>query len=365
MARSKLITSLSLKLSLGPGIGGTLGDLHTYEVATCIVRSPCPTTTHIRRDGVNQMLKATSSTGDFPKLSEFSQGVNGKLPISSSLQMGWNSILVEEYQYSRTPSNKAIPPLEVPALCDHWLVLPLGSPIHLSQQSGDSLYESTLQKGDSLLVPAGQPSCWRCRRRQPPETVLNLPVLHIHLQPKLVEQVAEAAEMTMRQDLVSHCAQQDLNLQHIAMLLLAELRSDGMMGKLYVESLTQALAIHLLRHYSASASTIPIENRCLTHVQLQQAIDYIHTYLNQDLSLAELASVINISPNYFARLFKRAMGISPHQYVIQQRVERAKVMLLTTDLPISDIALQVGFSSQSHLTQHFKRVIGMTPKQVR
>ena len=149
------------------------------------------------------------------------------------------------------------------------------------------------------------------------------------------------------------------------MLLLAELRSDGMMGKLYVESLTQALAIHLLRHYSASASTIPIENRCLTHVQLQQAIDYIHTYLNQDLSLAELASVINISPNYFARLFKRAMGISPHQYVIQQRVERAKVMLLTTDLPIAVIALQVGFSSQSHLTQHFKRVIGMTPKQVR
>jgi AraC family transcriptional regulator len=66
-----------------------------------------------------------------------------------------------------------------------------------------------------------------------------------------------------------------------------------------------------------------------------------------------------------ASLFKQAMGISPHQYVIQQRVEHAKLMLSKTDLAIADIALQVGFSSQSHLTQQFKRLTGMTPKQVR
>lgn len=137
------------------------------------------------------------------------------------------------------------------------------------------------------------------------------------------------------------------------------------MGRLYVESLTQALVIHLLRHYSTLTQSITSENRSLTHTQLQQAIDYIHTYLDRDLSLAELASVINISPTYFASLFKQAMGISPHQYVIQQRVERAKLMLSKTDLAIADIALQVGFSSQSHLTQQFKRFTGMTPKQVR
>lgn len=111
--------------------------------------------------------------------------------------------------------------------------------------------------------------------------------------------------------------------------------------------------------------TIEFKSRGLTHTQLQQAINYIQTHLNRDLSLAELASVISISPTYFASLFKQAMEISPHQYVIQQRVERAKLMLLRTDLAIADIALQVGFSSQSHLTQQFKRVTGMTPKQVR
>ncbi len=111
--------------------------------------------------------------------------------------------------------------------------------------------------------------------------------------------------------------------------------------------------------------TLKFKNRGLTRTQLQQVLDYIHTYLDRDLSLAELAEVINISPTYFASAFKQAIDISPHQYVIQQRVERAKLMLKKTDLAIADIALQVGFSSQSHLTQQFKRLTGMTPKQIR
>ncbi len=111
--------------------------------------------------------------------------------------------------------------------------------------------------------------------------------------------------------------------------------------------------------------TITFKNRSLTPTQLQQVLDYINTHLNRDLSLVQIAGVINISPTYFASLFKRATGISPHQYVIQQRVERAKLLLSKTDLMIADIALQVGFSSQSHLTQQFKRLTSMTPKQIR
>lgn len=108
-----------------------------------------------------------------------------------------------------------------------------------------------------------------------------------------------------------------------------------------------------------------LTHRCLTHNQWEQVNDYISTHLDRDLSLIEIAQVINISPTYFASLFKCATGISPHQYVIQRRVERAKLMLSKTDLAIADIALRVGFSSQSHLTQQFKRFTGMTPKQVR
>lgn len=303
---------------------------------------------------------AVSSLENFSDSSKLYQGVNGKIPILSSLQMGWNGILVEEHQYSPTPVDEKTSPLEVPALSEHWLVLPLGSPIHLSQRSNEGFHESIFQKGDSLFVPAGQATCWRCQGSQSPQNEL-----HIRLQPKLIEQVAEASNLDIAYTLSNRVTKQDLSLQHIAMLLLTELRSSGLMGQMYVESLTQALVIHLLRDYSDPAQTVATQNRSLTHVQLQRVIDYIHTYLDQKLSLAELARVVNVSPNYFATLFKHSIGSSPHQYVVQQRVERARAMLVQTELTIADVATQVGFSSQSHLTVQFKRVLGVTPKQVR
>lgn len=270
--------------------------------------------------------------------------------------MGWNGILVEHYQNPPTSGE-----VELPALSAHWLNLPLGHPVHLTQKSDDCLHQLIVQKGDSIFVPAGQPSYW-CRHGGD----TYCPALHIHLKPDLIGQVAQASEIDPeRINLVNCFAKQDLQLQHIAMLLLAQLHSGGMMGQLYIESLTQVLVIHLLRHYSTFTQPITSQNKSLTRAQLQQAIDYVSTHLDQDLSLIQIARVINISPTYFASLFKRATGISPHQYVIQQRVERAKLLLLKTDLTIADIALQVGFSSQSHLTQQFKRLTGMTPKQVR
>ncbi|OWY63588.1 AraC family transcriptional regulator [cyanobacterium TDX16] len=282
-----------------------------------------------------------------------------KTLVLSSRQLSWNGILVEQYQYSPSP-NEA----KSPALSEHRLILPLGQPAPLIQKRDNAKHESILQKGDSIFVPAGYPSSWRSPRRD-----INRPKqqqLHIWLKPESIEQAAEASEIdTDRLDLMNCFGKQDLQLHHIAMLLLAELQSDGIMGRLYVESLTQVLVIHLLRHYSTFTQPITFEDRSLSHTRLQQAIEYIHTHLDRDLSLVEIAQVINISPTYFASLFKRATGISPHQYVVQQRVERAKLLLSKTDLAIADVALQVGFSNQSHLTRHFKRLTGVTPKQIR
>jgi AraC family transcriptional regulator len=304
------------------------------------------------------MLKTKSVPENLLKPSELNQQLKGTSVLSSQ-QIGWNGILVEQYQHYPSPGKTV--EKEIPALSDHWLILPLGHSGHLSQKSDDRLHESLFQKGDSLLVPARKPTYWRC-----PGSELSPTELHIHLQPESISKVAKASEMDTKQiDLANHLRKQDLQLQHIAMLLLAELHSGGIMGQLYIESLTQALVIHLLRHYSTVKQTITSDNRSLTSKQLQQAIDYIHTNLDRDLSLFQLAKVINISPTYFASLFKRATGTSPHQYVIQQRVEKAKLMLSKTDMAIADIALQVGFSSQSHLTQQFKRFTGVTPKQVR
>jgi AraC family transcriptional regulator len=299
-------------------------------------------------------MPKTTSTGDnFLKPSELHQQMSKTL-MSSSLQLEWNGILIEQYQTHVTPSAK-----ELPALSDHWLNLPLGEPSRLTQKRDDRLHRSTVYKGDAILIPAGQSSYW-CRHD------MRCSSIHIYLKPELIEQAVEVSDMASERFTLVNCfGQQDLQLHQIAMLLFAELQSGGIMGQLYVESLTQVLVIHLLRHYSTITQTITSENRSLSHIQLQQAIEYIHTHLERDLSLVEIADVINISPVYFARLFKQAIGTSPHQYVIQQRVERAKEMLSKTDLAIADIASQVGFSSQSHLTQQFKRLTGITPKKIR
>jgi AraC family transcriptional regulator len=308
------------------------------------------------------MLKTETVTGKLPKTilqggghtNGLCQRFDQTTPELSSRQIGWSGILVERYQHLSSAFE-----VEFPASSDHWLVLPLGQPFLVTQKSDDRLHESIIQRGDSVLVPAGQSKYWGRREGL-------CCSLHIHLKPEMIRQIAEASEMDAnRIGLVDGFGKQDLQLHQIAMLLSAELETGGVMGQLYVESLIQVLAIHLLRHYSTVTQTITTGHRNLTHTQLQQAIDYIHSHLNQDLSLAELAGIINISPTYFASLFKQSMGIAPHQYVIQQRVEQAKFMLSKTDLAIADIALKVGFSSQSHLTYQLKRLTGMTPKQVR
>jgi AraC family transcriptional regulator len=270
-------------------------------------------------------------------------------PIRSSRHLGWNGILVEQYQ-NLTPTE-----VELPALSEHLLKVP--GAVESTQHQPDLPQASIVQPDESVFIPAGQPSHWRFQGGA------NVP-LYIYLKPRLISQIAKAIGMSHRLNL-RWFSQPDMRLHQMATLFLSELKSGGIMGRLYVESLTQALVIYLLRHYSSLVQEDRSQNSRLTQSQLQQVIDYIRTHLNYELSLTKLAAVINISPTYFASLFKQTLGISPHQYVIQQRVEQAKLMLAKTDLAIADIALQVGFASQSHLNQQFKRLTGMTPKQAR
>jgi AraC family transcriptional regulator len=98
-----------------------------------------------------------------------------------------------------------------------------------------------------------------------------------------------------------------------------------------------------------------------TH-RLQQVLSHIHSRLDQPIHLAEMAEIYGLSPYYFCRLFKQLMGVAPYQYVLQQRMEKAKQLLLQGQYAIADIALMVGCADQSHLTKHFKKYTGVTPK---
>jgi AraC family transcriptional regulator len=96
---------------------------------------------------------------------------------------------------------------------------------------------------------------------------------------------------------------------------------------------------------------------------VRRAIEFIHDQLGEDFSLSDLAAIAGLSTFHFARVFKQTVGIPPYQYVIQQRIETAKQLMLSTRRPLSEVALKVGFYDHAHFARHFKRLTGLTAKE--
>ena len=160
----------------------------------------------------------------------------------------------------------------------------------------------------------------------------------------------------------------DPPIERIGMSLLSEMMTRGLGGELFAESLANVLALHVLRSHSslgrASRRRVGSEGGTSKR-SLERATDYINDNLSQKLTLAEIAEVAYMSPHHFARSFKKDTGLSPHQYVIHRRVERAKALLANTDLNLAEIARAVGFANHSHLSSHVRRLLGVSPGALR
>jgi AraC family transcriptional regulator len=157
----------------------------------------------------------------------------------------------------------------------------------------------------------------------------------------------------------------DPQLEAIAILVLTELKQENLGSRLYIDSLANVLAVRLLRQYSASKPQLAVYAGGLPQRQLQQILEYIHAHLERDIKLADLAGSIGMSQFHFSHLFKQSIGTSPYQYLLQQRIERAKQLLKQTNRSIVDIAFCCGFNSHSHLSKQFRQLTGMTPKSYR
>jgi AraC family transcriptional regulator len=144
-----------------------------------------------------------------------------------------------------------------------------------------------------------------------------------------------------------------------------ELSEGGAGGRLYLEGLATVLSVHLLRCYGApERSPIPYRGG-LAPRQMRRVLDYINAHLADELGLVELAAIAGLSPNHFGEAFKVSLGKSPHRFVIEKRVQHVRELLRDEDSSIAEIAHATGFSSQSRLTENFRRVTGLTPGQFR
>jgi len=154
-------------------------------------------------------------------------------------------------------------------------------------------------------------------------------------------------------------------VHQIALALRDEAVSGGVGGSLFADSLTTALSCHLLRRYSNLAPPEQHTEQALAGSRLSDVIGYIHDELGGDLRLERLCGLAGMDRSRFCRAFKRATGRSPHSYVLEQRVQRAAELLAGSRRPIAEVALAVGFSSQSHLTTAFRKITGATPHAYR
>jgi AraC family transcriptional regulator len=272
-------------------------------------------------------------------------------PVLSSKPKGWNGIVIE---YHHHPANELVSP----PLAQHLITLNCGLPYRLVQQLDGHVYEAKIAKGNIILTPANRATEYFWDR--------EVDVLHLCLEPALIAKMAvEAIEIdAARVEVLNRFAAADLQIQQLGHLLLAELEAERLGNRLYAESLANALAVHLIREYSTIKKTVRQYSGGLSKSKLQQAIAYIQDHLEQDLSLDEIAAEVNLSAYHFARLFKQSTELAPHQYQIRCRVERAKELLQIGDMAIADVATQVGFYDQSHLSRHFKRIVGVSPKVI-
>jgi AraC family transcriptional regulator len=146
----------------------------------------------------------------------------------------------------------------------------------------------------------------------------------------------------------------------------AELTSGGAGGKLAAESLANVLAVHLLRHVLAPRRPERGHDGTLPRGRLRAVVEYVEGHLGAGPTLGQMAAAARLSPYHFARQFKAATGLPPHQYVIARRVERTKQLLQGgDDFSLAEVAARAGFSDQSQFTHHFKRLVGVTPGQFR
>jgi AraC family transcriptional regulator len=153
-------------------------------------------------------------------------------------------------------------------------------------------------------------------------------------------------------------------VSQIVTTLVYETGSD-FLDHILVDALNTALAARMVQHFVDPSKIAPVAASGLPRERLQRVYDYIEAHLDDRLTLADLAAVACLSPYHFSRSFKQAVGVGPHQYVTQRRIDRAKTLMRRTRQPLASIAQEVGFTDQSHLTAIFRRETGMTPGRFR
>jgi AraC family transcriptional regulator len=273
--------------------------------------------------------------------------------LTTSAELDWNNARLEIAQHEPVPELFHTPYLDVDVLA----FLLTGSALMEMHVSGGKVLNERMGPGSLQLLPrqtvygykADWNSAWTYGALQ-----LNWKMV-IATSAALLCGDPESIEMIPTHGFT------DPLLYHLNLELTKEMQNANPLGHLYADSLTNRLTLHLLRHYSTGRVARELSKSRLTFTQLRLVDEYVHAHLDQKISLADLAACLHLSVPHFERMFRATTHQPPYRYVLEIRLERARVLLQRTRLTIAEVALQCGFSSQSHFTAHFSRHLGVSP----
>jgi AraC family transcriptional regulator len=276
-------------------------------------------------------------------------------PSANSYGMGWKTLQAVHYRGSAASGEFSLPPVS-----RHKLFLIIRPSVRLELRSEGVRLDRPPAAGSIHLIPAGSSVRWR--REGSRDALL------IDLEPSLVARVAaEAFELDSSRTMLPPLYGLNVPELRSAMLAVdAELRAGGVGGSLLAESFANVLAVRLIRHIKGPGRLKAGADSVLPRHKVSRVIEYIMENLENNPTLEQMAGVVHLSSYHFARLFKAATGLAPHQFVITRRIERAQRLLRTNrGLGVAEVAFRSGFANQSHFCLHFKRIAGVTPRRFR
>jgi AraC family transcriptional regulator len=277
----------------------------------------------------------------------------------SSRSLGWGPLNFERRETE--PAADCLPD----GSRQHLIFVSLGAGRVWREVEGVS-FEYELAPGYVAIQPGAVPVCWSW------DTRLNYSV--IGLDPAFLEGVAQRV-FGLEPDefrLVPGEREHDPVISNIAGVLAREAARADAGSALYADSLANILAVHLLRDYAVKQvpegrAPVAQSRQADASRPVVEAIRHMQRHYAREITLSELAATVHLSPFHLARRFKQTTGVSPHQYLIDMRVNAARALLDagSGQRSLAEIAAAVGFADQSHLTRHFKRRFGITPREAR
>jgi AraC family transcriptional regulator len=157
----------------------------------------------------------------------------------------------------------------------------------------------------------------------------------------------------------------DSRLSALVAAARAEMVAGFPSGRLFLDSVEQALAVTLVKGHAVRHRPVQIYQGGLGSARLRRIKELVHAKMEDDLSLDEMAQSVGLSTAHFARMFRKSTGATPHQFVLRQRLERAKAMLRAPDARVLDVAVACGFKTQQHFAQVFRDAWGVSPTEYR